>query len=207
MTRLFRPTRLAALAVALAAFVPPASADTLAQTVTPLGCAGSSVRTFSPWLDPFLYTLAPGGSFEEPSTSWTLAGGAKRVAGNEPFNVRAAGDAWSLSIPAGGSATSPAFCVGVLYPTVRFFAVGGGLLSPLRVDATYDTLLGTVTHPVGIIPGSRTWQPTLPQLLVANLTGLTALKGLTSSVKLSLTAVGTNGWNVDDVYVDPWKVT
>ena len=53
----------------------------------------------------------------------------------------------------------------------------------------------------------RTWQPTLPQVMLANLTGLAALNGLTSSVKLRLTPVGKDGWQVDDVYIDPWKVT
>lgn len=81
------------------------------------------------------------------------------------------------------------------------------MLSPLRVAVIYKTVLGTVTQPVGLVLATRTWQPTLPQLMLANLTGLTALNGLTSSVRLRLSAVGKDGWQVADVCVDPWKVT
>jgi hypothetical protein len=52
-----------------------------------------------------------------------------------------------------------------------------------------------------------TWQPTLPQVLLANATGILSLDGLTSNVQLRLTALGTASWKVDDVYVDPWKIT
>jgi hypothetical protein len=102
---------------------------------------------------------------------------------------------------------SPSFCVGLGYPTVRFFAVGGNIASPLRVDVIYSTVVGTVTQPVGVVTPRATWGPTLPQLLLANATGLLSLNGLTSSVRLRFTAVGGAGWRIDDVYVDPWKTT
>jgi hypothetical protein len=157
-------------------------------------------------LDPASYTLAPGGAFED-TTSWQLTGGAKVVLGNEPFKVRRATDAKSLAIPAGATATSPAFCVGLGYPTLRFFATGGNLTSPLEVEAIYSTALGTITQPVGVVLARSTWSPTPPQLLLANVTGLLALNGLTSNIRLRFTALGGAGWRIDDVYVDPWKTT
>jgi hypothetical protein len=172
-----------------------------------LGCPGTMSQPFVPWLDPASYTLAPGGAFESATTSWKLANGSRLVAGNEPFKVHARTDAQSLSIPAGGSATSPAFCVGLGYPTLRFFATGGNLLSPLKVEVIYKTALGTVTQPVGLVPVTGSSGPTPQQLMLANVTGLTSLDGLTSSVQLRFTALGTAGWKVDDVYVDPWKTT
>jgi hypothetical protein len=199
-----RLTAAAATVVVVAAMLMAAS--TAASAETSIGCPGAPSRPFMPWLDPASYTLAPGGSFEA-TTSWQLTGGANLVSGNEPFKVRASTDTHSLSIPAGATATSPAFCVGLGYPTTRLFAVGGNLTSPLKVDVIYKTALGTVTQPVGLIPVKAAWGPTLPQLLLANATGLLSLDGLTSSVRLRFTALGTAGWRIDDVYVDPFKTT
>jgi hypothetical protein len=196
-------TCLAALAAAAAL---AASGATTASAGTSLGCPGTASHPFLPWLDPASYTLAPGGAFEGTS-SWQLAGGAKVVSGNEPFKVRSATDARSLTIPAGATATSPAFCVGLGYPTLRFFAVGGSLTSPLKVEVIYSTVLGTITQPVGLVLPRTTWGPTPPQLLLANVTGLLSLNGLTSTVRLRFTGLGSVGWRVDDVYVDPWKTT
>jgi hypothetical protein len=171
-----------------------------------VSCSGVPFeQPFVPWLDPASYTLAPGGSFE--AAAWQLTGGANVVSGNEPFKASASTDTHSLSIPAGATATSPAFCVGLGYPTLRLFAVGGSLTSPLRVDVIYRTALGTVTQLVGLIPAKAAWSPTLPQLLLANATGLLSLDGLTTSVRLRFTALGTAGWRIDDVYVDPFKTT
>ena len=67
------------------------------------------------------YVLAPGGSFEDPSLpGWTLERGAGVAPGNDPFNVRGSQDSSSLALPAGASATSPAMCVDLNYPTMRF---------------------------------------------------------------------------------------
>jgi hypothetical protein len=178
-----------------------------ASATTTLGCAGNVSHPFLRWLDPASYTLAPGGAFEGTISGWKVSGGTSVVVGNEPFKVHGATDARSLSIPAGGSATSAPFCVGLGYPTIRFFATGGGLLSPLKVEVIYTTALGTLTHPIGLIPVQRSWSPTPQQLLLANFTGLLSLDGLTSTVQLRFTPVGGAGWKIDDLYVDPWKVT
>ena len=200
---LFRPITAALAVVACAAGL-----ATSARAATPaLGCPGAVSKPFARWLDPSSYTLAPGGTFEGAKTTWALSGGAKLVAGNEPFKVHAATDSVALTLAAGASATSPSFCVGLGYPTLRFFARGGSLLAPLRVDAIYPTVLGTVTQPIGVVLAQPSWSPTLPQLVLVNVTGLLALNGLTSNMQLRFTAMGNAAWTVDDVYVDPWKVT
>ena len=206
MTSAARPFQLTALALASTAAVLAlgTSARPAAAAAT---CGGTVEHPFRPWVDPAAYTLTPGGTFESSTPSWKLAGGAKLVAGNEPFEVHGSADRKALSIPAGGSATSPAQCVDLVSPTLRFFAVGGSPTSLLKVDVIYRTVLGTFTQPVTLIPAKRSWGPTTQALILANATGLLSLDGLTSSVQFRFTALGSSGWQVDDVYVDPWKTT
>jgi hypothetical protein len=167
-------------------------------------CAGSPAQVFLPWLDPDSYVLAPDGGFEQSAAGWRLSGGAAVVAGNEPWSVL--GGSHSLSLPAGSSATSPAMCVGLLYPTVRTFATRtGGLLnlSTLRVDILYDGANGEVqTATLGLILGGGSWQPTLPVVALGNL--LATVSDANSAVALRFTPVGSANWKIDDVYVDPY---
>jgi hypothetical protein len=78
---------------------------------------------FTQWGDNNSYFLIPGGSFEgSPSqVGWTLSN-ASLTAGNEPFNVNSSSDSQSLTIDAGGSGTSPWFCVDNTMPSFRVFA-------------------------------------------------------------------------------------
>ena len=202
-----RVTRLAALAATLAISAFAMSGAPTAEASSALDCAGTAEHPFRAWLDPAAYVLAPGGSFEGRATSWELAGGARLNAGNEPFKVHGSADSSSLAIPASGSALSPSFCVGIGHPTLRFFATGGNTTSPLKVEITYATLSGTITQQIALIPAMRSWQATPQQLILANLTGLSSLKGLTSIVKLRFSAPRGADWTIDDVYIDPWKVT
>ena len=202
-------SRRALLGVAYAAIaacvvaISPASAGGTAG----ISCPGTVEHPFLRWVDPAAYTLAPGGDFEGKATGWQLSGGAKLVTGNEPFKVHRPTDARSLALPAGASALSLGFCAGLGEPTLRFFAVGGNLLSTLKVEAVYTTALGKTTQLVTLVPAKGAWGPTLQTPMLANLVGLTSLDGLTTTVQLRFTSLGTAGWKIDDVYVDPWKVT
>jgi hypothetical protein len=120
--------------------------------------------------------------------------------------VTRASDTRSLSVPRGGTALTPPICVGLLDPTLRFFAVGGDARSTLSVDVVYRTILGTITQRVGTVSAKKSWAPTPPYLFLANATGLLSLNGLTSTVQFRFTATGTAGWQIDDVYVDPFKI-
>jgi hypothetical protein len=166
------------------------------------GCEGqATVQPFTPWLDPLNYVLLTNGSLES-TTGWTLTGGAKLVSGNEPWHVNSAGDSHSLSLPSGSSATAPPFCVTLLHPDLRFFAVNSGsALSALEVDAT-TTILGLkVTTPVGVLLAGGIWQPTLP---LPFLDGLLSLPQGTVQFRFTPLGVGS-GWQIDDIYVDPFK--
>jgi hypothetical protein len=180
--------------------VSPAGADTSAACAAPV-----LSQPFLPWLDPSSYFLAPGGSFESSDSGWTLSG-ASVVSGNEPWHVAGADDSHSLLLPAGASASTPAICIGLADPTVRFFARNTAPLGLGTLVVTADVSAGGVDErvPVGVVTGGGKFQPTLPLPLLANLT--TPLPGSSGTVTLEFTPLGGT-WQIDDVYVDPFKTT
>lgn len=161
-------------------------------------------RPFLPWVDPFRYELAPDGTLEGGGAGWSLAG-ATVVKGNEPWYVHGLGESYSLRLPAGAAATTPPVCVGLEYPTLRFFARNAGSrLSTLKVEVLFEDAGGRVRSlPVGLLVAGNEWQPTLPLLVVANL--LPVLPGDHTAVAFRLTPQGAGDWYVDDLYVDPYK--
>jgi hypothetical protein len=167
----------------------------------------ASERVFLPWLDLAHYVPAPGGAAES-AAGWKLTGGAGVVAGNEPWRIGDAGDGSSLLLPRGSSATTATMCVGLEHPTMRFFArkASSGLLSTLStlsVEVLFNGLGGTLESlPIGVVALGGGWQPTLPFPVVANL--LPLLPGEQTPVAFRFTARG-GAWQIDDVYVDPWK--
>lgn len=194
----------AAALATCAALAPSASAGVLVNAADSCGTEALS-QPFLPWLDAAPYTLLSGGSFEGTLTGWTLSK-ARVVSGNEPYYVHGRNDKRSLSLPAGSQATSAVICVGLAHPTMRFFAVSsGGLLTDgLKVEVLFELANGAVAvAPIGVVPADahRTWQPTLPMAVVANL--LPLLPGERTPVAFRFTPVGGAGWTIDDVYVDP----
>jgi hypothetical protein len=167
-----------------------------------IACPDPLSQIFMPWGDWANYASVPNSGFEAGSAQWTLAGGASVVAGNEPFFVGDAGDDSSLRIPSGSSATTAPMCIGLGSSKVRFF-IGGAAGSSVRVQVLYRGGLGFV---LGILDGGTVtstgeWAPS-PE--VAMLGGIAPL--LTTSVQFRFVSVsGTS--KLDDVYLDPWKVT
>jgi len=162
---------------------------------------------FKQWGDNASYTPAPGGSFEAGAKSWTLSGGAKVVSGNEPFKVGGSADSRTLQIPAGGVATSPAMCVGLSEPTIRWFQKqSNSLLGPtgaMTVSVLTETSTGLVVEtPVGAGLLGTSWSPSLTGVIITNL--LPLLPDNKTAVAFRFRAV-TGTWNVDDVYVDPYQ--
>lgn len=192
--------------VALAASAATANAGVLVASAP--SCADQALsKTFLPWLDLADYTALSGGDFETGARGWSTTGGGAVVSGNEPWRVGGSNDSKSLSLPAGASATSPAICVGITHPTIRFFAKrnSGGLLSlaSLRVDVLFETASGDVeTLTIGSATNGGSWQPTLPMVVVANL--LPLLPGEMTPVAFRFTAQGAD-FSVDDVWVDPYS--
>ena len=165
-------------------------------------CDGQTFeQPFLPWLDPGRYVLMGNGSLESTS-GWRLSGGAQLVSGNEPWRVHAPTDSHSLSLPSGSSATTPALCVTLLHPDLRFFVVNSGSpLATLRVDAITNVLGVRLTTPIALLTAGGSWQPTIPLPFLQNL--LAATQG---TVQFRFTPIGSgSGWRIDDVYVDPLK--
>jgi hypothetical protein len=191
-------------AAAAAAGIAASSAQAGVLVSTANGCpAPQYAQPFVPWLDWMSYTPAPDGSAEQQG-AWTLDNGSSVQPGNEPWQVAGDNGASHIELPAGSSATTGTQCVGVEYPTIRFFArsQGTGLLSALRVDVQTETVLGlTVTLPIGLVLPSGQWVATAPMVVVANL--LPLLPGDLTPVRFRFTPMGQGTWSVDDVFVDP----
>jgi hypothetical protein len=189
----------AVFAVAAAGLLAPSISDAHANVVGPtqLGalkaCHPSALsRPFTRWFDFSRYELAPGGGFE--SSKWTLTGGAKRVAGSEPYAVTGTRGSSSLSLPRASSAQSPRTCVAATYPSIRFFVAGTGSVG---VNLVYR---GSVI-PAGVVVAGGKWAPTpvMPTLSPV----LAVLSGGTARVSVRFTGLSGSP-RVDDVFIDPW---
>lgn len=195
----------AAIATA-AVFAAPASAGILTASATDCGDE-TLTMPFAAFGDQASYKLVKGASFEGSMTGWTLSRGAKVVTGNEPWKVGGSTHAKSLVLPAGSSAISPVSCVGLAEPTVRFFVKKNRAallgISTLVVSVYVKTSLGLVVPvPVGTLLNDGKWKPTPSLLIVANL--LPLLPGDRTPVAFQFTPV-LGDWQIDDVYVDPYR--
>jgi hypothetical protein len=149
-------------------------------------------QPFARWADFAEYELAPGGDFE--SSGWALTGGARLVAGSEPYAATGTLGSSSLSLPAGSSAQSPPTCVDAAYPSIRFFIAGTGSVAVNVVDG------GTVI-PVGVAAAGGEWSPSLVMPTLSAVLG--ALAGGTAEVSLTFTGLSGDP-QIDDVFVDPY---
>lgn len=169
-------------------------------------CPTQQVSTpFSQWGDTNSYYLAPGGSFEGTAdqVGWTLSN-ATLTSGNEPFFVNGSGDSQSLTIAGGGSATSPYFCVDNTMASLRFFAQQATAGGDLQVQALVQTANGVQTVSLADLADGSTpaWAPTQP--IVGDTSGLPDGQKLSVALQFSVVASAAS-WQIDDVYVDPYR--
>lgn len=194
--------RLAALITLVATALALAVSAAPARAGLGISCPATTTTPFKPWSDGANYTFVPGGGFEAGTTAWTLAGGAAVASGNERFYIHATSDHSSLKLPKGATATSPPMCISLLSSKMRF-VVSGSSGAQVHVQVIYQGLLSSVLgiFDGGTVTSNGTWQPS-PQ--VSMLGGVLPL--LTQSVQFRF--VATSGTVLlDDVYLDPWKVT
>jgi hypothetical protein len=189
------------LIVSAAALGATSIAPAQAALVSTTACDNSSLsQPFAQWADSNYYKLAPGGDFEGSLSGWSL-GGAQQASDSEPYGVAGSPGSYSLSLTAGGSATSPQTCVNAAYPTFRFFARTDSPGAAVAVSVVYSTPLGRGTIPVGTVTLSGSWQPTLPMTTLSAIPGATG--GGTANVALQFTELSGSS-QIDDVFVDPW---
>jgi hypothetical protein len=205
MNGFIRRAAFAALAASIAAMAFASTASAGILTASAKDCGDESLsQPFAGFGDSHQYKIVPGGSFEGALTGWTVAGGAKVAAGNEPWKVGGSSHGSSLVLPAGSTAITPPTCVGLAEPTLRFFAKkNSGLLSTLAVSVYVKTSLGLVVPvPVGVLLGNGQWKASPKMLIVANL--LPLLPGDRTPVAFQFTPL-LGSWQIDDVYVDPFR--
>jgi hypothetical protein len=205
------PSRPAALGFLVLAIALGALSATTAPANAALGvaCPSPTSKAFAPWNDFANYSYAPNGGFESGSNGWSLTGSARVVAGNSPFYTHGKNERYSLSLPAGSSATSPPMCISLFSSKMRFFAANSGSSSSrLKVQVIYrggvGGILSIVTKTLGLsdfgyVTAGRAWQPS-PE--IGMLSGTLPL--LTASVQFRFVPADSSGaWLMDDVYLDP----
>ena len=192
-----------ALAVGVFGGAGPASAGVLVQTATNCPAQAFS-QPFAPWHDGASYTPVGNAGLESGAAGWHLSGNARVVSGNEPWHVGGSRDGYSLRLSS-GSAETPTLCVGLQHPTVRFFVKkNSGLLSVLAVSAVVHLNGGgTLAVPVGVMAAGSKWTPTPPYLYLGNV--LAILAGNSTPMSFRFTPLLGGDWQIDDVYVDPFR--
>lgn len=174
----------------------PASPDASCPGVT-------STQLLAGLGDSAYYAPLSGGTFEGSTAGWSFTD-ALVVSGNEPWYVFGSSDSNSLGIEAGGSATSPPFCVDNTRPSFRFFANSAdrGKHSGLNVAARWtlsDGESGQSDIKTLSAKSYDSWKlsPALPL-------GSALAAGQTVSVQFVFTAGTGSAWNIDDVLLDPY---
>jgi hypothetical protein len=171
-------------------------------------CDPYSAQVFAPWNDSAYYATIRNGGFEGGGTAWVMSGGARVVAGNEPFRVGNQSDKYSLLLPAGSSAYSGTVCFKIGDWHMRFFARNvGSSTGKLRVQVIVPSLLGGLLTVLdgGTVSGTGAWAPSPRMALL--LSNVSSIIG-TRAVAFRFTPVGTGAaYQIDDVYLDPWKST
>ena len=194
---------LATAGTACALIAPGAASAGLLSTGSASDCDVPTSKAFAAWGDTANYRIVPGGSFES-GAAWTLSGGAKVVAGNEPFNV--VPGTHSLSLTNGATAVSPKTCFTFGDWHMRFLVRNtGNTAGKLKVDVLVPTLVGLVSVlDGGYVQADGSWDPS-PNVS-ALLTNVGGLLGLTKAVSFRLRATGTGAsFQVDDVFLDPFR--
>jgi hypothetical protein len=170
-------------------------------------CDPTASQPFAP-ADTNAYTMMPGGSFEYGTPPWLLSGGAKIVSGNETSYLNSRTDSRSLYLPAGASAVTPTTCFALGDWHARFMLKNvGSSAGSVHVQVIVPSLVGGLFSILdgGTVQAGGTWTPSPRiELLLSNVTSLLGTK----AVAFRFTAVGRGAaYQLDDVYLDPWKCT
>lgn len=160
---------------------------------------------FQQWGDSAGYSLAPQGDLST-SSGWTLNKQATVVDEADPFS----GAVRSLQFAKGAEAATPAMCVNLDNPTIRFFIrdVGGNGKSNLKVDVLYEDFDGHVKHlTIAKLKAGTEWQPSTVLPMYLNMLALASQSGVTA-VAFKFKAEGLQKGEtlaISSLYVDPFQ--
>jgi hypothetical protein len=160
---------------------------------------------FAPWGDNAMYMLAPQGDLSA-TDDWTLNKQATVAPSADPFS----GAGQSLQFAKGAEAATPAMCVNLDHPTIRFFIrdVGGNGKSRLKVDVLYEDFGGHVKHfTIAKLRAGNDWQPSVILPMYVNMLALASPSGLTA-VAFRFKAEGLQKdetLSISSVLVDPFS--
>ena len=172
-------------------------------------CSFNYEQPFYAWSDYEWYGIAPGSSFPTSSkpTGWTFGNNAVVKAGGNPY--RPWSSDYSLYLPAGGYATTPAFCVDQYSPYSRMFAntttpnaayAGGLKVELIYTDAKTNK---SVTTNVATLAQQSSWSPTEQFALVSGSVSPKWNSSGQATVKYKFTAINSTAWRIDDLFIDP----
>lgn len=169
-------------------------------------CAyGDASPYFAVWGDTATYALAPQGDLST-TDGWTLNKQSTVVETADPFS----GAARSLQLLKGAEAATPAMCVNLDHPTIRFFVrdSGGNEKARLKVDVLYEDFGGHVKHlTIAKLRAGNEWQPSVILPMYMNMLALAAPNGLTA-VAFRFKAEGLQKdevLSISSLYVDPFS--
>lgn len=157
-------------------------------------------QVFTPWNDEGYYQLAPDGTLAGGGTGWNLEGGAELVSESNLRGHAGPEEETALSLPFGGTATSPPFCVDETTPNFRFMMRNmGDKGGKIRVTVTYANTRKVVKAKNSDVHGDlEEWAPT-PSLKLE--TGDEPER----EARITFTAKDPkSSYLVDDLYVDPF---
>jgi hypothetical protein len=164
----------------------------------------TSAQVFLPWGDGANYTLAPGGDLSS-ADGWSLNKQALVASGGDPFS----GAQHSLQMTKGAEAATPAMCVDLDNPTIRFFTrdQGGNGKANLKVDVLYEGFDGHVKHlTVARLKAGETWAPSMVVPMYMNMLAQASATGMTA-VAFNFKAEGlqkNETLSISSLYVDPY---
>jgi len=175
------------------------------------GCVFPTVsQPFQSFSDTNPYFLAPGGSFEAGLGGWAVSGGSL-AAENESFHVGSQSDAASVALPIKGSGvTSPWMCVTSDAPTFRMFIKNNGnkghMDGQLAVYLNFTGGSGKVQQvKIAALTSKKPGWTLTPKISFIQYIS-TPLKNGYANISFTIKPNDDHGnWQLDDLYVDPYK--
>jgi len=166
---------------------------------------GGASQEFLRWGDLASYALAPQGDFSA-TDGWTLSKQATVVDEADPFS----GAARSLQLGHDAQAATPAICVDLDNPTIRFFTrdQGGNGKANLKVDVLYEDFNGAVKKlTIARLKAGADWQPSVVVPMYMNMLAAASPSGVTA-VAFQFKAEGLSkgeALSISSLYVDPYS--